>query len=651
MTFLSEVERPLALFTQGITERIPIFHDSDTPRSINSSDLCEMFLPHEFSYFDDASFNRDTYRWLVLQQLGFRRYDTLSFSIETARFHIEYLAMQPMPTAHRTPDLELFYQHFPAPELASYLFYVIEETRVANLTVSEFPGAHRLRDRYRNYVVNTATIPERSPFAELVKLQLSLQTTDRLTSPYRDLIAPIFGKQPTVYSSAAATVNCYQALCATSESEVASTSEEELEEMVELPTLQRAARLEDWQEQLHEVDAQLLAMAFDDDLDAKQSTSDDALDGSPREAGVDLKQERDQLNRRIEMEKSYLSSYERQQLVGRPHFRYDEWDYLNQSWRKAWCSVYEICEDHVPQDSATELLKRIQPLIPAVRRRFEQVKPVGMRRVPRSLDGEDLDLNAIVEARADRHAGFTPTEHVYVRVEKKQRDVAACLLVDLSASTDDPVVRPDSNHMPEDEEDPFDDPYLHGAINFDPDQAETETPRKIIDVQKESVLLLATALENLGDLYCVYGFSGYGHDRVEVHVAKEFNESLNRRAINAIAAMKPLRSTRMGPAIRHATHKLLATGGALKVLLVISDGFPQDSDYGPDRSNHEYGIQDTAKAIHEAHEKGIQLFCITVDVSGHDYLRRMCQVDQYWVIEDTEELPNALQFAYRRLTS
>ena len=484
-----------------------------------------------------------------------------------------------------------------------------------------------------------------------MSLEIALQRLDRLPPPYANLVAPILDRHSTVYSSAEATVNCYQAFCADLASDVANATDDELEEMVELPTLQRAARLEDWQEELHDLDAQLLAMSFDENAEARQSSSDEALDGSLREADVELKQERDQLQRRIDMEKSHLSSFERQQIIGNPHFRYDEWDYLNQNWRKGWCSVYEIREDHVFEDSASELLKRIQPLVSSVRKRFEQFKPVGMRRVPRSLDGEDLDINAIVEARSDRHAGLTPTEHVYVRVEKKQRDVAACLLVDLSASTDDPIVQPDPKTMPEDDEDPFDDPYLHGAINFDPDQADAETPRKIIDVQKESVLLLATALENLGDLYCVYGFSGYGHDRVEVHVAKEFNESLNRGAINAIAAMKPLRSTRMGPAIRHSTHKLLATGSALKVLLVISDGFPQDSDYGPDRSNHEYGIQDTAKAIHEAHEKGVQLFCITVDVSGHDYLRRMCRDDQYWVIEDTEELPSALQFAYRRLTS
>ena len=650
MTGLSEVERPLALFTQGLANRIPIFHHEDQRHAINSSNLCELFLPQEFDYFDEPDANQDAYRWLVMQQLAFRRYDTLAFSIERARQLIPYLAAQPLPAAHRSPDLDLFYRHFPKPELASYLFYILEEYRVGNLMVAEFPGSQRLRQQYGIFRLSTTFVPSQSPYAQIVELEMALNQPDSLISPHQVLVAPIFSEPSSVYSSAIATVNCFEALCTGIESTTTNSSQAEFEEMVELPMLQRAARLEDWQAELHDLDTELLAMTIGENVEASQSTTEEALDGSVREAAVELKQERDQLQRRIDMEKSLLSSYERHQIIDRAHFRYDEWDYLSQTWLKAWCSVYEIREDHAPQESANELLKRIQSLIPAVRKRFEQVKPIGMRRVPRSLDGDELDLNAIVETRADTHAGVSPTEHVYVRTEKKQRDVAACLLVDLSASTDDPITQDDPAHMPEDEEDPFDDPYLHGAIDFDPDQTETDTPRKIIDVQKESVLLLATALENLGDLYSVYGFSGYSHDRVEIHIAKEFNESLNRRAVNAIAAMKPLRSTRMGPAIRHATHKLLTTGSSLKVLLVISDGFPQDSDYGPDRSDHEYGIQDTAKAVHEAHEKGVQLFCITVDVSGHDYLRRMCRDDQYWVIEDTEELPNALQFAYRKLT-
>ena len=111
-----------------------------------------------------------------------------------------------------------------------------------------------------------------------------------------------------------------------------------------------------------------------------------------------------------------------------------------------------------------------------------------------------------------------------------------------------------------------------------------------------------------------------------------------------------MRSTRMGPAIRHAAWHLNQTGTAMKVLLVISDGFPQDHDYGPDRSSHEYGIQDTAKALQETHLEGIQSFCVTVDKSGHDYLRKMCPQSRYLVIEETTELPIALQKVYQQLS-
>ena len=106
----------------------------------------------------------------------------------------------------------------------------------------------------------------------------------------------------------------------------------------------------------------------------------------------------------------------------------------------------------------------------------------------------------------------------------------------------------------------------------------------------------------------------------------------------------------MGPAIRHATTKLVSSGNALKVLLVISDGFPQDSDYGPERGEHTYGVQDTAKALSEAHQKGIETFCVTVDRSGNDYLKQMCPESRYMVIEEIEDLPEALTKVYETLT-
>jgi nitric oxide reductase activation protein len=218
-------------------------------------------------------------------------------------------------------------------------------------------------------------------------------------------------------------------------------------------------------------------------------------------------------------------------------------------------------------------------------------------------------------------------------------------LVDLSASTDDPVepVAP----APQDEDDEF----LWGRAAAGADTEPAEAPRRIIDVQREAMLVMSAALENLGDSYGVYGFSGYGHDCVEVFVAKEPDERFSRNTLAAIAGMKPKRSTRMGPAIRHAVRKLLNSGNALKVLLIISDGFPQDCDYGPQRGDHEYGVQDTARALQEAEAKGVETFCVTVDRSGHDYLKRMCPQARSLVIEEIEDLPEQLSKVYEALTA
>jgi nitric oxide reductase activation protein len=193
--------------------------------------------------------------------------------------------------------------------------------------------------------------------------------------------------------------------------------------------------------------------------------------------------------------------------------------------------------------------------------------------------------------------------------------------------------------------DPYDDAFslIH--------EVEPEAPRRrIIDVQRESMLVMASALEHLGDSFGIYGFSGYGRDCVEFFVAKEPEDPFSAATLEAIASMAPKRSTRMGPAIRHATRKLGATGNALKLLIIVSDGFPQDSDYGPQRGDHEYGLQDTSKALEEAAAKGVETFCVTVDTSGHDYLKRMCAESRYLVIEEIEDLPEALSKVYETLT-
>ena len=100
--------------------------------------------------------------------------------------------------------------------------------------------------------------------------------------------------------------------------------------------------------------------------------------------------------------------------------------------------------------------------------------------------------------------------------------------------------------------------------------------------------------------------------------------------------MRSLKYTRMGPAVRHATAKLAAQPSRTKLLIVISDGYPQDVDYGPVRGDHEYGLQDTARALREAVDAGVTPYLVTIDPAGHDYLRRMLPEGSYVVIDDVD---------------
>ena len=265
-------------------------------------------------------------------------------------------------------------------------------------------------------------------------------------------------------------------------------------------------------------------------------------------------------------------------------------------------------------------------------------------RVHHADDGDELDIDAVIEAVVDRRTGTVPDDNVHIRRERAARDVATAFLVDLSASTSSPVV---------DEEEPAEvteqDGLEYRFASYDPyDMPPPPEPsRRVLDVAKESVALMCDALEVLGDRHAVYGFSGEGREHVDFHVAKDFDDRTSPASWAAIAAMKSLRYTRMGPAVRHATAKLAAQPSRTKLLIVISDGYPQDIDYGPVRGDNEYGLEDTARALREAIDAGVHPYCVTIDPAGHDYLRRMCPPDTYVVIDDVPSLPRELATLYR----
>jgi nitric oxide reductase NorD protein len=334
---------------------------------------------------------------------------------------------------------------------------------------------------------------------------------------------------------------------------------------------------------------------------------------------------------------------------------HDEWDYLSGRWLRGWCRVHERRLRGTDTAFVDDVRRRHPELARSIRERFARMRPTGRTAARRVGDGDELDLDGLVEAVVDRRAGRASDERAYVRRDPAVRDVAAAFLVDMSASTavalpdPDPPARAEAASRAASWVDSG--ALLYGAYDDDPEpEPRSRAPRRrVVDVEKDALALMADALATLGDACAVYGFSGNGRDDVEFHVAKDFADPPSRSSWAALAAIEPRGSTRMGAAIRHAAAKLARQPASLRLLVVVSDGYPQDTDYGPDRLDEEYGIQDTARALRDVEATGTRTFCVTVDPAGHDYLRRMCPPRRYLVIDDVPALPAELARVYATL--
>ncbi len=327
---------------------------------------------------------------------------------------------------------------------------------------------------------------------------------------------------------------------------------------------------------------------------------------------------------------------------------YDEWDFRAADYKPRWCIVREKIMDAGDIQFYNDTLRSYASLMEEIRRQFELVIPESFRKIRRLKDGEDLDLDAIIEASVDRMIGITPSEKVYWRRNKIERDVAVVFLLDMSASTAEAI--DDGRHSGDSSKAP-DDPveYMMWLRNRR-EGALRRHYKRIIDLEKESTALLIQALESIGDSYGLYGFSGYGRENVEFYVIKDLEEPFSDRVKRRVDKITPLHATRMGPAIRHATSKLAKQEAKTKILFLISDGRPQDRGYSREGVEKEYAVHDTHMALVEARRQGITPFCLTVDKAGHDYLKAMCGDMGYEVLDDVWQLPRHLPLLYRRLT-
>ncbi|MGA0840069.1 MAG: nitric oxide reductase activation protein NorD [Pseudomonadales bacterium] len=673
---LAAVETTLALFAEGIAGRY--YHIAATSEFAGRRVRLEpgtsaltrdtLYLPERLDAPDATAF-----RVLALQQLAHREFGSYHFNVDEALRRLPHIdddgafdrAGAALPGI-RASDFERFCLCFVEGPLANGILHLCERVRIDALIARHYPGGYRHLRRYHDHLIASSPV---EPITELPSLLHALEcvalgfdsriagTLDHtgLFNACAQELDAIANHPGDVYQSAAACAAIMTTLAplfAQREDSLPLPLEEELGG----PTgwMQREARLEDWREELAGLDRSIEGIELLDGDDPFAGEGEELGSGELRPEDrhlAALERERDTLARRIDMERSAIQDALGKEYPDARSYRYDEWDYLSRSYLRRWCRLFEIRLEPDLDLDLEPLMALMRHHRPRVQKQLELIRPLGYQRVRRVADGDELDFNAVIDARQDARAGQSPDERVYSRRDRVHRDVCAAFLVDLSASTDDPVDKGKSDGTPtasvDDDYPNLRDPFAPEDPPWQPEAA----PRRIIDVQRDTMLILSAGLEGLGDSYGVYGFSGFGRDCVEFFVAKEPDERFSRATLAAIAGMKPKRSTRMGPAIRHATRKLIDSGSALKVLIILSDGFPQDSDYGPLRGSHEYGLQDTARALAEAGEKGIETFCLTVDKSGHDYLRRMCPDNRYMIIEDVEGLPEALSTVYRTLTA
>ena len=288
-------------------------------------------------------------------------------------------------------------------------------------------------------------------------------------------------------------------------------------------------------------------------------------------------------------------------------FLYNEWDVVRQAHKKDWCVLREI--DVPPGDSAfyRATLGKYAGFIRSLRRTFEILRGED-RLLRRQSDGEDIDIDALVEAWGDVHMGLEMTDRVFTRMHKEERNIAVMFMVDMSGST-------------------------RGWIN---------------DAEREALILLAEALNTLGDRYAIYGFSGWTRKRCEAFRVKDFDDPWDDQVIGRVCGIEPKDYTRMGAPIRHLVHKLKQVEARTKLLVTLSDGKPDDYDL---EYRGEYGIEDTRQALFEARRDGVHAYCITIDREGQGYLPHMYGAANYTVLDDVAQLPTKVSDIYRKITS
>jgi len=339
----------------------------------------------------------------------------------------------------------------------------------------------------------------------------------------------------------------------------------------------------------------------DDDEEDNQRTVED-LDK------ITLSQQNDQKSANIKIDLDLPSASEDDLPMGEG-IKLPEWNYKKQQLEPDRC----LLQPMLPRGSVPQKLPaKLQKTAKSIQVQFEQMQSLRFW-LTAQQQGEEIDLNSWLDFTVESRITPAQEKGLYKSFRGNNRDLSCLLLADLSMST----------------------------------QAYIDNDSQVIDVVKDSLLLFGEALQAIGDNFAMYGFSSVKRSHIRMSMLKNFNENYSDDVRGRIQAVKPGFYTRMGAAIRQATRVLNVQKSTQKILLILTDGKPNDIDHYEGR----FGIEDTHQAINEAKRLGLKPFCITIDQDAEEYLPYIFGHGFYTLINRPSQLPVKLAQLYHQLTN
>jgi nitric oxide reductase NorD protein len=290
---------------------------------------------------------------------------------------------------------------------------------------------------------------------------------------------------------------------------------------------------------------------------------------------------------------------------------YPEWDHRAKAYLPDYCRVLTGMAEPAPDGLNRIEDARSRRRIRSVRRQFETLRPKRVQ-LTRQIEGHDIDIAAAIEARVELTTTGEHTDRVYVASRTQERDLAVSILFDASRSTES---------------------YVAG--------------RQVIEIAREALLALAWGLDACGDDTSIEAFSSRRRERVFVQTCKAFGEPMGAVVEGRIAGLMPGHYTRLGAALRHVSAGLAKRPRQRRLLLVLTDGKPNDTDHYEGR----HAVEDSYMAVREARRKGQSVFGVTIDTKSQATFARVFGKGGFVVIPDPEKLVGALPHLYRHLVT